>query len=148
MNTFFWIFAGGYERLARARGGSSGSAAEDIFGEDGDIEKNGSSIWDMGLGPSASNVSTVPQSSVNADDGEFDMFGDEDENIDPSKAQTGMKLAYLFFLSSLTTCFMGYTDELVTTCHYIWLIGSLVLTNLASTLTMHGDICVLHSSGA
>jgi hypothetical protein len=43
----------------------------------------------VGSGPSASNASSVPQSSINDDDGEFDMFGDEDENTDSSKAQTG-----------------------------------------------------------
>lgn len=44
----------------------------------------------MGSGLSASTASAVPLSSVN-DDGELDMFGDEDENTDPSKAQTGTK---------------------------------------------------------
>ncbi|KAJ4745805.1 CD2 antigen cytoplasmic tail-binding protein 2 [Rhynchospora pubera] len=79
--------AEGYERLARARGGASGSSTEDIFAGDGDGEQNRSSIWDMGPSPSASNVSAIPASSVD-DDGEFDMFGDDDDNTDPSKAQT------------------------------------------------------------
>ncbi|KAJ3707307.1 hypothetical protein LUZ61_011012 [Rhynchospora tenuis] len=78
--------AEGYERLARARGGVPGSSTEDIFAGDGDGEQNRSSIWDMGPGPSASNVSDIPVSSVD-DDGEFDMFGDDDDN-DPSKGQT------------------------------------------------------------
>ncbi|KAF3331183.1 LIN1-like protein isoform X1 [Carex littledalei] len=79
--------AEGYERLARARGGASGSGTEDIFAEEGDTERNGSSIWGVGSGLSASTASAVPLSSVN-DDGELDMFGDEDENTDPNKAQT------------------------------------------------------------
>jgi hypothetical protein len=78
-----------------------------IYFEDGDVDKNRSSIWDVDSGLSVSNAS-VPQSSVNNDDGELDIFGDEDENTDPSRAQTGTISAHLLILNSscLAICLM------------------------------------------
>nr|CAD1826350.1 unnamed protein product [Ananas comosus var. bracteatus] len=82
--------AEGYERLARARGGSSGSTngeasdskhVEDIFCSTAEHESRNSSIWDIGTGSSAANISTLPVSSSDGND-KFDMFGDDDDDAD------------------------------------------------------------------
>lgn len=86
----FLSFTEGYERLARARGGSSGSTngeasdskhVEDIFSSTAEHESRNSSIWDIGTGSSAANISTLPVSSSDGND-KFDMFGDDDDDAD------------------------------------------------------------------
>jgi hypothetical protein len=39
------------------------------------------------------------------------------------------------------------SGELMATCNCIWLVGSLVLTNLSDILTIHGGMRMLHSLG-
>ncbi|TVU09345.1 hypothetical protein EJB05_42815 [Eragrostis curvula] len=68
--------AAGYERLARARLGLP-EVEEHIVEDTAEDNQTTSSILEMDPGPAAANTSATT-SSVNDDDSNFDMFGDDD----------------------------------------------------------------------
>nr|XP_029124288.1 LIN1-like protein isoform X2 [Elaeis guineensis] len=89
--------AEGYERLARAKNSTLGSAdignsnaknREDIFSDGMGHGTHNSLIWDMEPGPSEANASTLQVSSNDVGD-KFDMFADDDENGDENLRSDG-----------------------------------------------------------